>query len=300
MDIRALRYFFEICRLGSFTKASEKLYVAQPALSVSVKKLENERGVPLLVRQARNVAPTAEGRILLEHAQRVLLEIDSARQAIDDAVALKTGEVRVGLPPMFGLAYFPSLIAQFHDLHPGIVITAIEGSADEIAALLDDGEIEIAMLATKRVHSDWCKVAVGEEEIVLCVPDNSPLAGRKSVSGHDLNELPMVLFSADFIQRDIVERICKSAGAKPRIVMQSNYVSLVSKAVTDGLGATTLLRALAESIEGLVAISFDPPERISFALCWRNERYLSKANRAFVELAKMKGQEIVTNKPPRA
>ena len=100
----------------------------------------------------------------------------------------------------------------------------------------------------------------------------------------------MVLFDGSFIQRDILDKLCKSAGAKPEIVLQSNSVSLIRRAVVDGLGAATLLRSLAAAVPALVAVSFEPREILRFSLCWRDDRYLSKANRAFVELATKAGR----------
>ena len=286
MDIRALRYFLEVVRQGSFTKAAETLHVAQPALSVSVKKLEERLGVALLIRETRQVVPTAEGRILMEHAQRVLEQVDSARVALEDAIDLKRGDVRIGLPPMYGLAYLPSMIADFHRRHPGLAITALEGSADEIAGLLDRGAIDIAILERRRLHADWTHVPLGEDELVLAVARGHPLAGRGQVEGRDLDDLAMVLFDGSFIQRTIIDGLCKSAGARPRVVLQSNFVSLVTEAVVGGLGAATLLRSLADSISGVVALSFVPKQTLSFALCWRHDLYLSHANRAFVEFVR--------------
>src|SRR6185369_11245553 len=164
MDVRALRYSLAIARFGSFTKAAESLHVAQPALSVSIRKLENELGVTLFVRKAHSVEPTVEGRILLARAERIFNEIDSAINEIADVVELRTGGIRLGMPPMFGLEYFPNLIAQFHAAYPGIALTVIEGSADEIGRHLDAGEIDLAMLESRRVRPQWRQVQVGKEE----------------------------------------------------------------------------------------------------------------------------------------
>src|SRR6185369_15211712 len=201
MDVRALRYSLAIAQFGSFTKAAESLHVAQPALSVSVKKLENELGVTLFVRKAHRVEPTVEGRILLSRAERIFTEIDSAINEIADAVELRTGIVRLGMPPMFGLEYFPNVIAQFHVAYPRIALTIIEGSADEIGGMLDAGSVDLAMLETRRVRPQWRKVEVGREEMVLCVAPGHRLATRKSIPGGELDGLPMVLFNGSFIQR---------------------------------------------------------------------------------------------------
>jgi LysR family cyn operon transcriptional activator len=286
LDLRALRYFVEIVQHGSFTKASETLHVAQPALSVSVRKLEERLGVALLIREARQVVPTAEGRILLDHAHRVLEQVDSARLAVEDAVDLKRGDVRIGLPPMYGLAYLPTLIGRFHRLHPGLTITALEGSADEIAGLVDRGVVDIAILERRRLRPEWVHVPLGEDELVLCVAADHPLASRTHVEAADLDDLAMVLFDGSFIQRSIVDALCKPAGVRPRIVLQSNFVPLVTESVAGGLGAATLLRSLAESIAGIVPLSFVPEQVLRFTLCWRDDLYLSHANRAFVDFVK--------------
>src|ERR1700755_2615591 len=114
MDVRSLRYCMAIAHLGSFTRAAEALHVAQPALSVSVKKLEEELGVTLFVRNARKVVPTVEGEILLKRAQRIFTEMDYAKREIEDSVELRSGIVNIGMPPMFGQHYFPQFAAKFH------------------------------------------------------------------------------------------------------------------------------------------------------------------------------------------
>jgi DNA-binding transcriptional LysR family regulator len=285
MDVRALRYSLAIARFGSFTRAAESLHVAQPALSVAIKKLEAELGVTLFVRKAHRVEPTIEGGILLARAERIFNEMDSAIHEIADAVELRSGVVRLGMPPMFGLEYFPSVIAQFHAAYPKISMTMIEGSADEVGGLLDAGAIDIAMIESRRVRPQWKQVQVGREEMVLCVAPGHPLAKRKSIPGSELDGLPMVLFNGTFIQREILDKLCKRGGAKPEVVLQSNSVALIRRAVADGLGAATLLRSLAAGTPPLVAVSFEPKEILRFSLCWRDENYLSKANRALVDFA---------------
>ncbi len=286
MDLRTLRYCEAIDRLGSITRAAEVLHVAQPALSVAIKKLEDELGVTLFARQQnRGVNLTPEGRILLRRAQRVFEELDSARREIADAVELRSGEVRIGMPPMYGLRFFPPLMKGFHATYPALTVQAIEGSAGEISGLLDSGEIDLAVLESRRVRSGWEHVQVGEEECVLCVRRDHPLANRNHVRGEDLEELPMVVFDESFIQRNVLDQRCQKAGARYHMVMQSNYVPLVCQAALDGIGAATLLRSMVDAGGELVAVPFDPAEIFRFELCWLDDRYLSKANKAFVDFS---------------
>jgi len=107
MNLKALRCCVEIVRQGSFTKAAQHLHIAQPALSMAVTRLEEELGVTLFNRTTRKVILTAEGQQFLPRIASALREMDIARQELRDMADLKRGEVRLGIPPMFGLHYVP-------------------------------------------------------------------------------------------------------------------------------------------------------------------------------------------------
>ena len=282
MDLRTLRYCEAVARLGSITRAAETLHVAQPALSTAIKKLEDELGVRLFVRQQNKpVAPTAEGRILLKRAERLFQEVDSARRELADAQGLRTGEVRIGMPPMYGLSFFPPVMTAFSARYPGIAVTAVEGSAGEVGGMLDSGEIDLAVLESRRIRTGWRHAVIGEEEIVLVVHRGHPLAAKTKVSAADLDGLRMVVLDESFLQRNVLDKRCQKSGARYRIVMQSNYVPLAVEATVAGLGAATLTRSMIRPERGMVALGFTPAETFRFNLCWLDDRYLSTANRAF-------------------
>ena len=125
IDIRALRYCEAVARHGSFTRAARELRIPQPALSIAIRKLEDELGVVLFTREARRIVPSPEARLLLKHAERIFEEIGLARQELQAATELRIGEVRLGMPPMYGRHFFPPIIAEFHAAFPSVVITAM-------------------------------------------------------------------------------------------------------------------------------------------------------------------------------
>jgi len=286
MDIRVLRYCEAIGRLGSFTKAAEEIHIAQPALSIAISKLEDELGVALFFRYPRGAVPTPEGRLLLARAARIFEEMDSARREIRDASDLRTGSVRVGFPPMYGLHYFPKLLMDFRARYPGIDITAEEGSATAIREKLHSNAIDIGMLESRRVDPDWHSVVVGRDEMVLSVSASHPLAARKSVTARDLNGLPMVVLTRSFLQRQLFDQLCEDQDVQYRKVMECNFVHMTILAALEGHGAATLLRSLVNKQPGLVGLSLRPRMPFTFELCWPKDRYLSKANQAFVEFAR--------------
>lgn len=284
MELRVLRYFQSIARLGNITRAATELHIAQPALSVAIQKLEDELGVALFTRvRNKPVTLTPEGAILLARAERIFQEVDSVRLEIADSQELRTGEVRVGMPPMYGLRYFPTLMRTFHRAFPGIRVTAIQGSAGDVRAMLEAGTIDLAILESRRIERSWAHVALDKEELVLCVHREHHLAGQARFLDTDLDQLELILLDESFLQRNLIDQRCSQAGVSYRVVMQTNYVPFALQAAADGIGAVTLLRSMIDMHAELVGLPFEPPEFFQFNLCWNDEQYTSKANRAFID-----------------
>jgi DNA-binding transcriptional LysR family regulator len=286
IDLKALRYCEAVARHGSFTKAAENLRIAQPALSIAIKKLETELGVVLFARQARRVVASPEAELLLRRAARIFDEVTLAKEEIQAAAELKIGEIKVGFPPMYGEIFLPKIFAEFHKEFPAIVITATEGSADSVRKLLDAGAIDIGILESRRVPEGWQNVDVGRDETVLCVNTGHRLAGKKFVQAKDLDGLPMAVFDSTFLQRNVLEELCKSAAVKFRLVLQSNHVPTIYEAVVSGIGAATMLRSTVSGDQRIEAVSFRPQLRFRFSLCWRYEKSLTKACRTFIDFAR--------------
>lgn len=285
MDLRVLQFAEAIGRLGSFTRAAEEIAIAQPALSTAIAKLERELGVQLFFRMPRGATPTPEGQLLLARAARIFEEVDSLERELSDVSDLRSGHVTVGFPPMYGLHYFPELAMAFRRRYPGIEITAIEGSATSIRDRLAAGTIDIGVLEARRVDSDWKTIRLGSDEMVLGVAQNHPLASRKRLTRSALADLPMIVLSEGFLQRELLDAYCRAQAVQYRKVMECNFVHMTVVAARAGHGAATLMRSMVAREPGLVGLSFDPKEMFHFEMCWRRDRYFSKACRAFTQFA---------------
>jgi DNA-binding transcriptional LysR family regulator len=289
MNLKALKCCVEVARQGSFTKAAQSLHIAQPALSMAVTRLEEELGVTLFNRAARQITVTAQGQSFLARVEVALLELDMARQELRDMAQLHSGEIRLGVPPMFGINYIPQVLNALGKRYPGIVMTVIEGSADDISQRLENRDIDVALLESRRVDSGWNSVLLGTDEMVLCMNENHPLAGEAFIEAWRLQDERMVLFDQTFLQRHLFDAFCEATGTRYRIALQSNFVSLVIKATLDGMGVSTLLRSVQECEPGILGVPFKPAQTMSFSLCWRANEYLSVANKQFVEFAQTAG-----------
>lgn len=287
MNLKALEYCVEIARQGSFTKAAQALHVAQPALSMAVSRLEDELGVALFNRATRQISVTAEGQVFLARAEACLQGLAGARRELQDLTQLHSGEIRVGVPPMYGIRHIPELLMQYRAQYPGITMHVVEGSADDISRRLAMREIDVALLESRRVDPAWQSVVLGNDEMVLCMSEAHPLAGASSITAQQLRGLDMLVFDNTFLQRHLLDAFCASGRVRYTTALESNFVSLVIAATRSGMGISTLLRSVQEQTPGIVGVAFEPVQVMSFCLCWRGHEYVSLANQRFIETARL-------------
>jgi len=146
VELRNLRAFVEVVRLGSFTEAAKIVFATQSTVSKSVKQLEDELGVRLLDRVGPRSSLTSAGEIVYSRALQMLAVRDDLVAELDDLRGLKRGQLRVGLPPVGSDVLFAPMFAAFRRSYPGIDIQLIEGGSRRLEEVLRAGEVEIAAL----------------------------------------------------------------------------------------------------------------------------------------------------------
>ncbi|GAM11441.1 putative HTH-type transcriptional regulator YwbI [Geobacter sp. OR-1] len=282
MDLRQIRYFVATARLGSFTRAAEQLRIAQPAISMAVRRLEDELELPLLNRQDKRVTLTAEGEIFLEHALRLLGDVKTAEQEMADLRGLEKGEVRIGIPPMSAY-FFPDIIRDFKQRYPQLTLSVYGEGGWRIQKMIVQGELDMGIIAGRNVPDALDTRQFVREEVVICIPPGHPFAGRSGVPFSEFIQQPLLFFKEGYYLRELMQEMVKGAGAELRIVFETNLFSLVKPLVKNGLGISTFLRVVVAGDNDLVAVSFDPPLYIDLLIAWKRGAYLSRANRAFVD-----------------
>lgn len=281
MDLRQLKFFLEVADSGGFTKAAEKLHIAQSAISIAIKNLEDELEVQLFVRRDRKVSLTAEGESLAQNARAIFRGVARARQDIADLRGLLKGEVRVGLTPMLSSFFFPKIIASFKRRFPALQI-AVSGDSDwNIQRQIEAGEIDLGLINGK-VPAGFDSHHMLREEVVACVSRFHPFANKKTCPLRDLLAEPLVQFQKGYYLRELVDEHAAREGMVPLVMAESNLFSLVRSLVKEELGVAFLLKMAAVKDPDVVPISCDPPLFLDFAIAWKRDAPLSPANRAFV------------------
>ncbi|MFT9848995.1 LysR family transcriptional regulator [Aneurinibacillus sp. REN35] len=291
MEIRQLEFFVEVARRQSFTKAAEELLVAQPAISKSIKKLENEVGLLLFNRAERKVSLTAEGEVLLKHAETILDQLAHAKAEMEELSGLKKGEVRIGLPSMVGSYYFPGLIIDFKKKYPDLQIMVYEQGTVKIRQMLMDGEIDMGVILEDDEMEGIEVLSFLEEEMVVCVPASHPFASLHAVSYEELAKESLILFKEGYFQREIIAQASQISGLPLNVTFETNQISLIKSLVARKLGVTLFLRMVVAEDSHLVPVSLKPPVYLKLGVAWNKNAYLSKANQAFLSFLMNRIQE---------
>lgn len=238
MDLKQLSNLIHVVELQSFSKAAAFLRIAQPALSRQVKALEEELGVMLLERHGWGVTATPEGRILVEHARKLLRGLQEAREAVLALQSEPQGEVTLGVPTSVGAVLVPDLVEEFHRACPKVALRLVEGFSASIHEWLLAGRLDIAILyETRETVSIGAEPLLSEEMVVVGPP------GR--LDGHPLPlaevaALPLILPGRPHRLRLLVDHALADARAEMRPVLEADALPLIMELVRRNVGMTIL------------------------------------------------------------
>ncbi len=289
MNLRQLQYLVAVADEKHFTRAAAREHVAQPALSQQIRSLEAELGLALVERTTRRVSMTHAGEVLVARARRALAELDAARAELGSLAGVQGGRLSVGALHTMGPVDLSLLLATFHERHPAVELTVREQSSEELAAMLRDDEIDLAFLSvTERIQARGLALRpLVSEELVVVLPADHRLAGRKSLRLAELSRESFISFREGARLRELLMSSAAGAGFRPRIALESNESRRIRSLVSRGLGVAVLPRSDADGPGAAVAVSdlVGPPLKRDVTLASRAERRPSPAAEAFRALA---------------
>ena len=235
MDVRQLRYFAEIVEAKSFTKAAERVRVAQPALGLQIRKLEEELGVPLLRRHSRGVEATEAGAVLLKHANAILKQIEQARQEVTDLSGPPRGTIVLGITPTASALLAAPLLRTCRDLYPGISLNVVEGLSEQIMRRLDDNSLDMGFTYNPGAVGGIATEPLLVEDLYVIAPASAKLSDAP-VPFADVCRRKLILPSRGFGLRDWVEEAAAEKGLAPDVAFEIDSVATVRELVEGGLG----------------------------------------------------------------
>lgn len=285
MDLRKLEIFARVAQLGSFSHAANSLHMAQPAVSIAIRKLEEELDTPLFDRSGRQVRLTSEGGTLLERARFILQEVEDLKRSTSAMRDLLQGELSIACPSMLATYFLPDLLSGFLTEHPGLQASVSQAGTTAVEQMVLDDEIEIGVTTSgdPAAVPELELVPLVSEQVVLCMAADHPWATRRYIHVRELHQSPMVVYESGYFIRSRLDQLCADAGVSPDYRMQSNFLPLLVRMVKQGLGTTVGLKVMAEQEAGIVGVPLSPRTAISMSLAKRRGRSISRANQAFLD-----------------
>ncbi len=281
MELRQLEYLVAVAEEASFTRAAERVHVAQSGVSAQVRKLERELGQELLDRSRRAVTPTPAGEAVLPFARQALAAVAGVRHAIDELTGLTSGQVRIGMVTSSPRVLI-DVLARFHRAHPGVELTLVEAAAAGVLAGVRSGALDLGFTALGPERPAGVAFqTISEVAVVAAVSHDHALARRAELTLEELADYPLISLPPGTGLRAILDAACAAAGVTPRIAFEASDPRLLAAFAARGFGAAILP---APEAGGLHALALGLHGR--FALAWREGAPSSPAARALISHAR--------------
>jgi DNA-binding transcriptional LysR family regulator len=289
LELRQLTYFIEVANYKSITKAAEQLHISQPALSKSIKALEEELGTTLLIRTNKATHVTDAGHVVLEHARKMTGLVEEMKLTLSDLTNLLVGQLNIGLPPFIGSLFFPRVMAKFHHAYPNIKLDITEYGGARVVKSVEEEEFELG-IAVLPVDEDIFNVyPIVEEEMMLLVHKNHRLANQKEVYIKDVKDEEFIFYHEEFALNKIIRNhFYITAGFEPKILFKSSQWDLMSEMVAANLGLSILPRSICNRLfaKDINIVNLKPTIMWRLAVITKKGRYISHAGRTFIDFVK--------------
>jgi DNA-binding transcriptional LysR family regulator len=300
MDFDQLETFIEVSRLSSFSRAAEKRFRTQPAISSQIRSLEEEVGAKLLDRSGGKVSMTASGKLFLKFAEETLDARKAAMTAIAETERVPKGEIVVGANEGTCLHILPEVFAHFKKQYPDVSVSIKRADYAKILESVIDNSVDFGVVSLPVTDNRLTAVLIHRDELVLIVPPRHPLSKLKAAEAADIAQYPLLVPKVGHT-RDALDQLFHERKLKPRISMELDSSEVLKRFVAADVGVGFISRSNVQEdgqANVLVAIPLaDVQIRRDLALVFRKDKALSRAALAFIDIAvKLKTAETAVSK----
>ena len=287
MDFDQLRTFLEVAKQGSFSRAGQKVFRSQSAVSAQIRQIESEYGERLLDRSGKTVRLTPAGEVFREYAQRMLSLRDESLRAVADHGNDPRGVLALGANEATCLYVLPNVFAEYLRLYPSVQVSIYRNFSHKILERLDSGAIDVGIV-TLPVKMPMLKVrTIFRDRLVLMVSADSPLAQHDKVPISMVVEQPLILPRTGFTRR-IMDKLFRPYRDKLHVRMELPSIGMIKSFVAAGLGVSLISESFArDEVQSgkvkLIALKDNELSR-ELGLAYRRNRSLPRAAEVFIEL----------------
>lgn len=286
MDIASLQAFLAVADTASFSRAAERIFLTQPAVSKRIAALESELDTPLFDRIGRRVQLTEAGRTLFARANQVLKDLDDIKRSITNIAGDVSGELRFATSHHIGLHRLPGTLRQFHDRYPAVRLDLRFMDSERACAAVAAGELEMAIVTLPpSAPSSLTLEPVWDDPLDVVVSPSHVLAGMATVDVAQLLDYPAILPGPGTYTREIILKALGARRDRIRIGMNTNYLEVLKMLASIGLGWSALPRTMIDESLAVVQIKKMNLQR-QLGIVTHSARTLSNAARAMMGLVR--------------
>lgn len=290
MDVSTnqLRTFVTVARLLNFSRAAEVLYISQPAVSIQVRKLERQIGIPLFEQIGRSIFLTPGGQLLCRYAERVLTLFEEFSDDLAELQRVCQGPLKVGAIATIGVSVLPGLLRQFTVEYPQVTLRVLIANEPEVAHHVLEGQLDLGIITDSYQEPRLKSVPLRQDELVVVVSPEHRWAELSFIEPWQLADEPLIIRGRGSPVRARVEQALASAGVTMNVVAEMNNNEAIIRSVEAGLGITIISNyAIAAELAGRRIRQLriaGVPLRCSFNLVTLEAKHATPNVRAFQEM----------------
>ncbi len=284
MDIRELKYLQAIGETHNMTRAAESLFISQPALFKTLKKIESELEQPLFYKKGHDLLPTDVGEIVLKYASVIENDMQMMQDEIYSVRNLKSGRVRIGFPSIVGTLYLPKPLSLFSQQYPDIEVKTLERGGSAVRREVEAGNLDMAIVMRNISSPTLNELPIVNDVIVFSVPQDHPLAKRPFVTTADLKDVPFASFDSSFDIHHYLLDHFQSDGVRPHFAHTGASCSFLYQLAKAGSCPLLLPRPMIRKYDdgSYVDLPFSPALPWGLCLVYRKNEYLSLAAKSML------------------
>jgi len=240
VTLKQIRAFVAIAKTSSFAEAGELIHLSQPALSISIKNLEETIGGKLFIRSTRTLALTPEGKVFYPVAQQLLADWDGAFDELNDLFLLKRGKLIIAAMPSFASTELPYYIKKFRQQHPKISIKIHDVIAEDAVAMVKTGRVELALTFDPGESDDLQFESLFTDNFVAALPLNHPLLAKNNIAWKSLAKYPFIALQRPSSIRHLIESSLVEQCIDLNVEFETNQLATIGQMVATGLGVSAM------------------------------------------------------------
>ena len=287
MEKNQLLYVLETARCGSVTRAAEKLHLSQPSLSNQIIQLEQELGIPLFERSHKRVTPTSAGEFFVHEAERILRDMGSLQQQMEEMSNKTRGSLRLGVLSVMCSLHIPELVADFKRRHPGLEIFLREAGSADLLQQLNDNELDAAfvILRSGTAQKDLPTLPLWNAETLIAMPAAWCSETLTSLTLEQLARYPLIIAGNHFNMGQIITSQMDAAGLHYNIISSCNQIDSCLALVSKEMGVTFCAAATASyyAHPNIHLVPFSPSVHRTVSFVYRKDPAYYPVLRLFLE-----------------